>query len=417
MMATDWYRRDNCRLCHSTDLHAFLSLGELPLAGGFLLPGEVTSEQRYPLTVCFCRDCREVQLLETVSAQVLFRDYRYLASTTSTLSSHFRDYAREVETRFVKPGGLVVEIGCNDGVLLKPLADGGVRAVGVEPADNIAAVARARGCVVYSDFFNRTTAARILSDHGRADVVCANNVFAHIDDLHEVMAGIDLLLSPHGVFVFEVQSLLDLLDGCQYDMIYHEHLMYHSLHALKKFFAGFAMNVFDVARVPIHCGSMRVCVQRDGAGLHPMEKRALDFMDLEEKRGLGLEKTFDAFAATVQEKRVALQHLVESLIGRGKTVAGYGASGRASVHVNLSDLTPEKLPFVVDSSPERTGRLMPGTHNPIVDVDFFRTHPPDYTLVFAYNYLPEIKRKETAYSQAGGRWIVPLPDARILAEQ
>jgi len=414
-MKENWHSRTTCRLCHSSDLHPFLALGETPPAGGFLLPGNVPSERKYPLTLSFCRNCHEVQILETVNPQILFKDYRYLASSTATLSRHFQDYAKEITGRFLKPGALVVEIGCNDGVLLKPLHEYSVRAVGVEPAENIAAVARSRGCHIYNDFFDLGLARVIRNEQGASDAISANNVFAHIDDLHGVMDGIDHLLAPHGVFLFEVQCLFDLLDGCQYDMIYHEHLMYHSVHALKKFFALFGMHIFDVIRVSTHCGSIRVHVQRNSnPSPQPIEKRLQIYLSEEKSRGFDLEKTFDNFGALVREKSARLHHLVKTLNAEGKRVVGYGASGRASVHVNMSYLTPDILSYVVDNSPERIGRVMPGTHNPIVTADVFREDPPDYAVVFAYNYLEEIMRKEVTFTERGGKWIVPLPEPRIL---
>jgi len=414
-MKENWHSRTTCRLCHSSDLHPFLALGETPPAGGFLLPGNVPSERKYPLTLSFCRNCHEVQILETVNPQILFKDYRYLASSTATLSRHFQDYAKEITGRFLKPGALVVEIGCNDGVLLKPLHEYSVRAVGVEPAENIAAVARSRGCHIYNDFFDLGLARVIRNEQGASDAISANNVFAHIDDLHGVMDGIDHLLAPHGVFLFEVQCLFDLLDGCQYDMIYHEHLMYHSVHALKKFFALFGMHIFDVIRVSTHCGSIRVHVQRNSnPSPQPIEKRLQIYLSEEKSRGFDLEKTFDNFGTLVREKSARLHHLVKTLNAEGKRVVGYGASGRASVHVNMSYLTPDILSYVVDNSPERIGRVMPGTHNPIVTADVFREDPPDYAVVFAYNYLEEIMRKEVTFTERGGKWIVPLPEPRIL---
>lgn len=414
-MKENWHSRTTCRLCHSSDLHPFLALGETPPAGGFLLPGNVPSERKYPLTLSFCRNCHEVQILETVNPQILFKDYRYLASSTATLSRHFQDYAKEITGRFLKPGALVVEIGCNDGVLLKPLHEYSVRAVGVEPAENIAAVARSRGCHIYNDFFDLGLARVIRNEQGASDAISANNVFAHIDDLHGVMDGIDHLLAPHGVFLFEVQCLFDLLDGCQYDMIYHEHLMYHSVHALKKFFALFGMHIFDVIRVSTHCGSIRVHVQRNSnPSPQPIEKRLQIYLSEEKSRGFDLEKTFDNFGALVRKKSARLHHLVKTLNAEGKRVVGYGASGRASVHVNMSSLTPDILSYVVDNSPERIGRVMPGTHNPIVTAEVFREDPPDYAVVFAYNYLEEIMRKEVTFTERGGKWIVPLPEPRIL---
>lgn len=406
--------RTGCRICSSKDLLKFLDFGEMPLAGGFIKPEQVPDEKLYPLTVVFCRRCKEVQILETIPAEVLFRDYRYTSSTTITLSSHFAAYAKAMTERFLSKDDLVVEFGSNDGVLLKPFGDLGVRAVGVEPAVNIAKLAIAKGCAVINDFFNMKTAEQVYSNFGYASLICANNVFAHIDDMHEPLRAINELLKPDGVFVFEVHYLLSLLEGCQFDMIYHEHMMHHSLTALGVLMDLHDMEIFDAKRIPIHAGSIRVYAQKRGHGRHPKTSELNRLFYEEKAAGLDNEETFIKFGRTVYQKRDDLIRLVSDLRAENKTIVGYGASGRASVHLNFCKFGINDIPYVTDESSERQGRVIPGMHNPIVPPQRLRDEQPDYALLFAYNFFEEVLKKEAEFIRKGGRFIVPLPGPRII---
>ena len=236
----------SCRICGSKDLKKFLEFGNMPLAGGFIKKEDLLKEKTYPLTVVFCERCKETQILETVSSTTLFKDYRFVSSTTKTLSNHFVQYAETMKEKFLSRESLVIEFGCNDGVLLKPFNDLGIKAVGGEPAENIALLAKKKGCEVINDFFNSKTAENIKKKYGNASLVCANNVFAHIDDMHEPMKGIKLLLEDTGVFVFEVHYLVDLLEQFQFDMIYHEHMMHHSLTSLSYLVSLFDMEILTI---------------------------------------------------------------------------------------------------------------------------------------------------------------------------
>ena len=406
--------RNDCRICSSRDLVPFLDFGLMPLAGGFIKPEEIVHEKTYPLNVVFCRHCKEVQILETIPADVLFKDYRFVASTTLTLSRHFAAYAKEMTERFLNKDSLVIEFGSNDGVLLKPFTDLGVKAVGVEPATNIAKLAMAKGCTVINDFFNTSSAERIREQYGFADMVCANNVFAHIDDMHEPMRAITRTLKPGGIFVFEVHYLLSLIEALQFDMIYHEHMMHHSLMALKYLMELYQMEIFDAKRVATHAGSIRVYAQKKGTGQYPVTPEVNRLMTQEKKSGLDREETFLKFGKDVYQKRDELKNLIMGLIAQGKRVAGYGASGRASVHLNFCKFDTSIIPYVTDASSERQGRVIPGMHNPIVPADRILSDRPDYALLFAYNYFEEVMGKEQEFIRGGGRFIVPLPEPRII---
>lgn len=407
--------RDNCRICNSKDLVKFLSFGKMPLAGRFIKKEEIKNEKFYPLDVYFCRNCKEVQLLDVVSADTLFKDYRYLSSVTKTLSEHFRNYAKTMKERFqLNEKSLVVEFGSNDGVLQKPFKDFGITAVGVEPAINVAKIAKERGLIVINDYVSTKVAEHILKSYGKADLICANNTFAHIDDMHEVMRFIKLLLKENGVFVFEVHYLVDLLNKYQYDFIYHQHLMYHSLMALSHLLKLFDMEIFDVKRIPIHFGSIRVYVKNIENKRESIREVVKELLKLEKKMGLDQEETFFKFASEVISKRDEITKTVKGLKAKGKKIIGYGASGRASVHLNFCNLGPKEIDYIVDMSPERQNRLMPGTHIPIISPEVLKKDNPDYAILFAYNYEKEILGKEREFIERGGKFIIPIPDVRIV---
>ena len=316
--------------------------------------------------------------------------------------------------RFLTENSLVIEFGCNDGILLKPFTNLGVKAVGVEPAQNIAKLARQKGCEVINDFFNYETAKLIKKKYGEASLICANNVFAHIDDMHEPMRGIKLLLKGDGVFVFEVHYLIDLLEQFQFDMIYHEHLMYHSLLAISYLLDLFDMEIFDVARIPIHAGSIRVHTQNKKNGKNNIELIVKKLFNLEKTKKIDQLDTLIQFAQDTYKKRDALIKLINNLKSKGKRIIGYGASGRATVHINFCKFNSKILEYVIDESNERQGRFIPGMHIPIVSPNVLKKDDPDYALLFAYNYFDEIMEKEKDFIKRGGRFIVPLPEPKII---
>ena len=404
----------SCRICKSSDLKTFLKFGDMPLAGGFIKKEELSKEKKFPLTVAFCENCKETQILETVSSTTLFKDYRFVSSTTRTLSNHFIQYAKTMKERFLKKNSLVVEFGSNDGVLLKPFSDLGIKVIGVEPAKNIALLARQKGCEVINDFFNSKTAEKIKKKYGNASLICANNVFAHIDDMHEPMKGIKLLLKDDGIFVFEVHYLVDLLEQFQFDMIYHEHMMHHSLTSLSYLLNLFDMEIFDVLRIPIHAGSIRVYAQNKVRGKNTTKPVVQKLFDLEKFKKIEQLNTLIKFGKETYRKRDLLTKLITDLKTKGKRIIGYGASGRATVHINFCKFSNQIIEYVVDASHERQGRFIPGMHIPIVPPEKLKTDNPDYAILFAYNYFDEVMKKESNYIQSGGKFIVPLPEPKII---
>lgn len=411
----DYQTRGDCRGCHSNQLLKFLDYGTVPLAGDFLKPNQVGRESVYPMDLSFCENCSLVQITNVVSADELFTDYRYLSSVTSTLMGHFRDYAEELEHRLSgKSNPLVVEFGCNDGVLLAPLSNLGVKAIGVDAAENVVALARGKGLDVHHGYFGAELAAQLRTDYGAADVITASNVFAHIDDLDNVMHGVDALLASDGTFSVEVHYVLDLVKTVQFETVYHEHLCYYSLKALTNLYKRFGLEITDAERLPMHGGAIRVSAQRSCESGGQKSDRLRQLLRDEEAAGLYTAEAYHRFGEAARLQRNAIRELVIGRKDAGRSICGYGAAGRATTLLSYCGLDHRVLDYVVDESPSRIGRYVPGVQVPIVTREHFHAHPTDDCLLTAWNYRDEILGKEVPYVQQGGVFLAPLPKIEVI---
>lgn len=407
-----------CSFCNSKAMIEIMNFGDVALAGGFLRPDQFAGELYYPLRLYFCRDCFAVQVIDKVSAEVLFHDYFYFSSSIRTLREHFVDYAVEVASRFLTPdSSTVIEFGCNDGVLLRPLADQKIRTViGVDPATNIVNTINDPRITVINDFFNERVAAEIIAEHGKADMVVANNVYAHIPDIQGITRAIRDVLNDEGIFIFEVHYLGKVINEFQYDMIYHEHLYYYSLLSAMKHFERYGMMVFDVKPVPIHAGSMRFYVCKKGSKRGSTVSPEVTTLQNEEMaKGFHLAETFVRFASDVAERKATLMALLNQLKGKGHTIAGYGASGRANTMIQYCGIDHSHLDYIIDDAPAKSGFYTPGSHFKIHPSSILdQPNPPDYLLIFAWSFLDEISKRNQKYLDNGGRMIVPLPDVKVI---
>ncbi|MBI4450092.1 methyltransferase domain-containing protein [Candidatus Uhrbacteria bacterium] len=410
-----------CRFCESSRLERVLDFGNVPLAGGFLKPEQFTEERYYPLDLKFCIDCTLVQVANAVPGDVLFRNYFYFSSKIQTLVDHSVDFARDVYDRFLvgRSDPSVFEIGCNDGVMLRPLARLGVRAVGMDPASNVVASAQQDGFIILDDFFGRESAARVRQQFGSFDAITTSYSFAHIDDMRSVMDGVNAILKPDGVLVFEVYYLGTLMDEMQYDMIYHEHCSYYSLSALKHFLARYGMEVFDTHfTAGVRSGAVRFYARRIGKRPEPISDAVHQMDAYEAERGFGRVETFLHYGAKVAKTRADLVTLLDALRGEGKTIIGYGASGRGTTVMNYCGIDGKYLDYVVDDAPAKHGFATPGTHVPICPWARVEEGPrPDYALLFAWSFAREVVKKRAEYLRAGGKFIVPLPDVRVIGAE
>lgn len=395
-----------------------MDFGEVALAGGFLRSDQFAEEAYYPLRLFFCHDCYAVQVIDKVNANVLFKDYFYFSSSIQTLRDHFIDYAREVTTRFLTPeSSTVIEFGCNDGVLLRPLADQNIKTViGVDPATNIVSTINDPRITIINDFFTEDVAQDIISTHGHVDMVVANNVYAHIPDIQGITRAIRDVLSDDGVFIFEVHYLGKVINEFQYDMIYHEHLYYYSLLSAMKHFERYGMMVFDVKPVSIHAGSMRFYVCKKGSKHgYSVSPDVIRLQEEELAKGFHLADTFVRFASDVAERKNMLMALLHKLKKEGHTIAGYGASGRANTMIQYCGISNSHLDYMIDDAPAKAGFYTPGSHFEIHPSSILdQPNPPDYLLIFAWSFLDEIAKRNKKYLDRGGRMIVPLPEVRIL---
>jgi methylation protein EvaC len=407
--------RTTCAFCESASLEKIIDFGEVALAGGFLKPEKFASEQRFPLRMHFCKDCYALQVLDIIDPQILFADYFYFSSAIQSLRDHFIDYADEVVPRFLDPArATAVEIGCNDGILLKPIADHGVRKViGVDPATNIVRTINDSRITIVNAFFSSTVAAQIRGEHGPAQLIVANNVYAHIPDINDVTVGIADLLDDDGVFVFEAHYLGSVVKGLQYDMIYHEHLYYYSLISLERHLARHRLVVFDVKAIRIHGGSMRFYVCRK-TSRHAKKVSAQVLRLRREELELEYDRVecFEKFAREIASRKDLLMALLEEARGKGLRVVGYGASGRANTIIQYCGITDRHVECMVDDASAKWGYYTPGSHLEVRSREHLATDPPHYLLVFAWAYLDEIAKKCKDYLDLGGKLLTPLPEVR-----
>ena len=386
----------------------------MPLANALLRPQQLHDlEPTYPLVLAFCSECTLVQITETVPPEKLFREYLYFSSFSDTLLRHAGDLVtRLIDTRRLNAGHLVVELASNDGYLLQYYQKRGIAVLGVEPARNIAEVARERGIPSVSEFFGEELAIALAGQYGCADVIHANNVLAHVADLNGFLKGVAVLLKPQGIAVVEVPYVKDLIDHVEFDTIYHEHLCYFSLTALNALFRRNGLRVQDVERVPIHGGSLRLFVAR--AGTQEPTQAVAELLRNEHDWGIDRLAFYADFAHSVQNLKASLSDLLLQLKRERKRVVGYGAAAKGTTLLNYFQIGPETLDFVVDRSPHKQGCYTPGTHLPIFSPDKLMHEKPDYVLLLAWNFANEILEQQTLFRQQGGRFIIPIPELKVV---
>ena len=399
-----------CRICHNNSLEGFLSLGATPLANQFLDLDEIDKkEQTFPLSLSFCSVCGLVQLEHVVSPSLMFAEYPYVSSTTDTFRDHFSQMAEEVTNVCgVGPNSLVVDIGSNDGILLKPFQKLGMRVIGVEPAANIAALARRDGIETVNDFFDKRVVEKIVKTAGQARIVTATNVFTHVDDIFGFVDSVKALLQKDGAFVLEVYYLLSILENMSFDMIYHEHLSYFTATTLNAFFQRAGMKIFRLEKVPTHGGSLRVYVEFPD-GPFQTHSSVEESLSSEEKKGASDIHTYRAFAASVMNMKSGLVEFIDNARASGRRIVGYGAPAKATTLLCFCNIGIDKIPYIVDENPLKQGKYLPGVHIPILAPERLDQDTPDYILILAWNFVDEIMRKIRPHRARGTKFLVPIP--------
>lgn len=403
-----------CRICYFGNLLPVLSLGKLPLANALLKGEQLTdSEPRFLLDLVLCPNCSLLQITETVPPELLFSNYPYFSSFSDTMLSHARTLAKNLtQSLNLTSKSLVIEVGSNDGYLLQFFKQMNIPILGIEPAANIARAAEAKSIPTVNAFFDDQLAVKLLQQGKRPDVIIGNNVLAHVAPLHEFVEGIRLLLKPDGTAVFEVAYARETIDHCEFDQIYHEHLCYYSLTTLVHLFALHDLQVVDAEVISIHGGSLRIYVQLKD---HTQPSaRMLGLLEEEQAWGIKDKEAYAHFAAQVAAKREALLALLRKLKAAGHHIAGYGAAAKGSIMLNAFGIGPELLDYVVDRSTYKQGLYMPGCHLPIHAPERLLEEKPDYALMLAWNFKAEVLEQQAPYRQAGGKFIIPIPEIEIV---
>ena len=403
-----------CRSCGSPGLETVLAFGPMPLANALLQADRLDSpEPRPTLTFAVCAQCSLAQILENTSPEELFSNYLYFSSYSDTMLKHAEGSAAElIASRQLGSRSLVIEVASNDGYQLKYFKHAGVPVLGIEPARNVAKVAVRGGIPTRVEFFGGDLAGELAKEGVSADVLLAYNVLAHVPDLNGFISGIRQVLKPDGIAVIEVPNVGKLLESCEFDTIYHEHLCYFSLSALVRLFTPHDLEIYRVDQIPLHGGSLRFYAAHKGR--QPQDKSVARVLAMESERGLSDLTAYRGFALRVEALRDELVGQIDALLAEGKIVAAYGAAAKGTTLLNHFGLDSDRIAFTADRSPHKQGLYMPGVHVPIIPAEELARKRPDYCLLLAWNFADEILAQQAAYRAAGGRFIIPLPQLRIV---
>lgn len=404
-----------CRFCGTPLEHTFVDLGMSPLCQTHIERRQLNSmEPFYPLHAFVCKECFLVQLGQYVSANEIFSEYAYFSSFSDSWLTHCRTFASNMEAALsLSRDSVVVEVASNDGYLLQYFKEQGQKVYGVEPAANVADVAIGKGIPTVVEFLGVETAGRIAREHGRADLLIGNNVLAHVPDLNDFVGGLRILLAENGTLTMEFPHLFKLMEFNQFDTIYHEHFSYFSLTTAERVFSSHGMTLFDVEELPTHGGSIRIHVRHNSQSDRRISPRVNELRANERAMGVGNLETYTRFGARVEAAKRRLLDVLISIRGEGKTIVGYGAPGKGNTLLNYCGIRTDFLKFTVDRNPYKQGKFTPGTHIPILDPAMIKEARPDYVLILPWNLKDEIMAQNSFIREWGGRFIIPIPEAKI----
>ena len=403
----------NCRIS-GQPLTTVANFGRQPLGNGFLKPTSFENEYFFQMSVGFSETSKMFQLIDQPEPEKMFHDhYAFYSSTSNFMARHFKEFANQViDSDYLEEHPFVVELGCNDGIMLKNFAELNIRHLGIEPSKNVAQEANKVGVRTLSEFFNEDLAGLIVKDEGQADAFLAANVMCHIPDIDGVVKGISKLLKPTGVVMFEDPYLGDVISKTSYDQIYDEHVFLYSALSVQFLFGLHGMELIDVLPQKTHGGSMRYVLAHQGA--YPIKPSVQDLIAKEMAQGLHKLHTFETFFGKVKKSREDLVGLLKTLKAQGKRVAGYGATSKSTTILNFCSIGPDLIEYISDTTPIKQGKCTPGMHIPVVSYETFKNNPPDYAVLFAWNHAEEIMAKEKEFMASGGKWIVHVPEVRVI---
>lgn len=404
-----------CRVCGSP-IYAFMTFGRMPIANGFLTPKEIPQEHFFELAPAFCDACHMFQLIEQPAPEKMFHgSYAFYSSTSNYMQRHFAEFAGDVMAGVLagRKDPFVVELGSNDGIMLRHFKNAGIRHLGIEPSQNVADVARTRGINTISEFFAKDLASKVLALHGHADAVLAANVMCHIPDLPAVAEGVRALLKPDGVLIFEDPYLGDMLEKTSYDQIYDEHVFVFSATSVANAFARHGLELIDVIPQKTHGGSMRYVLAPMGS--HRASPKVEIRLRWERFWGLDAPTAYQRFKQRCEISRERLMDVLTDLRKRKKRVVGYGATSKSTTVMNYCGMDSSHIEFISDTTPIKHGKLTPGTHIPVRPYEEFVKEYPHYAVLFAWNHGAEIRAKEAAFIASGGKWIHFVPEVKVAA--
>ncbi|MEI9941306.1 MAG: class I SAM-dependent methyltransferase [Pseudomonadota bacterium] len=407
---------EKCRHCSAPMTDSVVDLGMSPLCESYVPAEHLDSmEPFYPLHVSVCQKCLLVQLNQYVSAHEIFTEYAYFSSFSSSWLKHAEDYVEMISQRLeLGSKSLVVELASNDGYLLQYFVKKGIPCLGIEPAANVAEVARAKGVETQVVFFGRESAHELRTSRGAADLIIGNNVLAQVPDLNSFVAGVAIAIAPNGTATFEFPHLMTLFDQNQFDTIYHEHFWYFSLLSAELLFASHGLTVFDVEELWTHGGSLRIYARPAADESRPVSQRVLELRAREEAAGYRDMATYRRFEQQVRATKRKLLSLLIEAKGAGKKIVGYGAPGKGNTLLNYCGIREDFLDFTVDRNPYKQGKFLPGTHIPIFAPERLDEAKPDLILILPWNFKQEIMTQLAYVRDWGGRFIVPIPEATVI---
>jgi len=410
--ATPTRKNMHCRLCGSTNLASVVDLGATPPCELFLSAEQVDEpEMTYPLHLRLCGECLLAQLPPLITPEETFTEYAYFSSYSTSWVAHAKEFV-DAQVARLDPG-FVVEVASNDGYLLQHVVERGIRCLGIEPSVNVGAAAREKGVPTVTEFLSQETAAAVRAEHGPADLVVANNVYAHIPDVVGFTKGLRELVADDGWVSIEVQHLLTLIEQNQYDTIYHEHFQYYTVASAQRALASGGLSLVDVELVPTHGGSIRLLAQPAEVAGEPTQ-RVLDVLAREKAAGLHELAGYTEFARRVAAVRRDLLRFLVDAAARGKTVVGYGAPGKGNTLLNHCGIRPDLLAYTVDRNPYKHGRFTPGTRIPILPPEQIAVDKPDYVLVLPWNLRTELSAQLSYVGEWGGKLVFPIPHLEIV---
>jgi SAM-dependent methyltransferase len=406
----------SCRSCKGSNLIPYLDLGITPLANGLIKPENVgKNEPKFPLVVCYCKDCSLSQLNVVVNPEILFRDYFYMSSISNTFKIHCNTIAFDlIDTIKLSHDDLVVDIASNDGCLLQEFKKMKIKTLGIEPATNLAKIANSYGIETLNHFWDTETAVKISKEYGGAKVITAFNVFAHVDDVHGFVQNIKTALRDDGIFVIEVPYLIDFLEKHEFDTVYHEHLSYFLLKPLQYILEQNDMKIIKVKKYPIHGGTIEVRAVKNNIHAKNVTSNIDDFIIVEKNLGFYDVEPYLNFANEVKNIRKNLTELISDLRQKGKKIAGFAASAKGNTLLNYCGIDLNSIQYIVDETPTKQGLLTPGSHIPIVSMSRLESDSPGYLLILAWNFVEEIMAKTKQFKEQGGKYIIPIPKIQIV---